>query len=233
MQKIFITGTDTNVGKTYVTVGLLKLLAKFNLKTIGLKPLASGCVQKQGQLYSDDALKIQAAATIMLEYSAVNPMRFLSPIAPHIAAQQSGHSITVAGLQQLCAPGLQHPTADICVIEGVGGWYVPLNQSETMSDFVKAENCAVILVVGIKLGCLNHAILTYRALLQDQVKILGWVANCVDQDTMAVTENIAVLQEWLAVPLLGVVGHDVAPSEVLAGALSVIGGAIKRLQTVG
>jgi dethiobiotin synthetase len=161
-------------------------------------------------LYSDDALKLQQASSIKLDYDFINPHAYEPAIAPHIAAR---NSLNVQTLNRSCHYSMHYP-ADICLIEGVGGWYVPLNQHETMSDFVISNQLPVILVAGIRLGCLNHALLTVRAMQQDGAKLIGWVANCVDGDMLHADENITTLQHWLPIPCLGVARYRENPEMV-------------------
>lgn len=207
-QHIFITGTDTNIGKTYVTTGLLQQLKQQGYATIGLKPLSSDCsLNSEGKLRNEDACSLQQAASINLPYEVVNPFAFAPPIAPHIAAVAEGITLTVDQLNEKLKPALDH-IADFCLIEGVGGWRMPLNQQETMADFVKENNFPVILVVGLRLGCLNHSILTAQAILSDNVSLMGWIANCIDPHMEFVDENIEMLQSWIKAPLLGKVGYN-------------------------
>jgi dethiobiotin synthetase len=201
---LFITGTDTDVGKTYMSVKLLHLLNQAGLKTIGLKPIASGCVKnkKTGELENEDALKLQDAASIKLPYHDINPFAFELPIAPHIAAEKEKISLSAKILaestQEIIEKYSANPDSpnfpDVIVIEGAGGWEVPLNQSksnpETLADYVallnsnlkkhagEDSNLKVILIVGMKLGCLNHALLTFKSIKEKGVEIFGWIPNC-------------------------------------------------------
>jgi dethiobiotin synthetase len=212
--KLFVTGTDTNVGKTYFATALLRKFTEQGFTTLGIKPVASGCQTVKGKLYSNDALALQKNSSIKLPYDQINPFAFQPAIAPHIAAAQEKINLNVAVLKNKCAYSLNYP-ADICIVEGVGGWLVPLNQQETMADFVISAKLNVILVVGIRLGCLNHALLTYRAIRQTHISILGWVANCVDPQTESQAENINALHHWLEVPCLGIVAHQKKPADKL------------------
>ncbi len=202
-KKIFITGTDTEVGKTYISCQLLKYFNNKNLSTVALKPIASGCDET---LKNQDAVLLSQEASVKLEYAKINPFIFKEPIAPHIAAANEGKSLTVASVMKAIQEPLQSK-ADICIIEGAGGWYVPLNSKETYSDVVKTAELNVILVVGMKLGCINHALLSVKAILNDKVKLLGWIANCVDPKMQQLDENIATLRTMLPVPCLGVAGY--------------------------
>lgn len=205
-MKLFITGTDTNVGKTYVSVGILKAFNQEKKRTLGGKPIASGCFQKNGKLYNHDALLLKETASIKLPYKKINPFAFQPAIAPHIAAELEMQPLSVKKLNQKMR-GLFVSAADIYLIEGIGGWYVPLNKHETMADFVIGNKFNVILVVGITLGCLNHAILTHRAIQEDGACLLGWIANCIDPEMCFSRENIAALRGLLPSPCLGVVDY--------------------------
>ena len=215
MQRFFITGSDTNIGKTYITQGLLTL---FNIKgysTIGIKPVASGCESIEGKLYNQDALTLQKTASILLPYDKVNPICFLPPIAPHLGAQGLHQRLTVNAIVKQCQFALS-TAADICLIEGIGGWAVPLNQHETTADLPKALASNVILVVGMRLGCLNHALLTYEAIIHKQCHLAGWVANCIENDMIYLSENIATLSKRIKAPLLGIIPFHAAPENHLA-----------------
>lgn len=202
MKKIyFITGTDTGIGKTYVTTQLLQQFNQQGLKTVGLKPVASGGIITASGLQNEDAIALQQHASIKLPYEIVNPILFQEPIAPHIAAKQENRSLNVELILKACEPGLT-THADIILIEGVGGWLTPLNEQETMADFVKALNIPVILVSGIRLGCLNHTLLTYHHIQQSGVICESWVANCLDSNMLAQKANIDFLKSALPVPLL-------------------------------
>lgn len=205
--KIFIAGTDTGIGKTYVTAALLGALSQRGFKTLGIKPLATGGFWRDRVLYNEDALDLQARSSVKLAYPKINPVVFEPPIAPHLAARQQNQTLTAASLLSACTDALNFPS-DICIVEGVGGWYTPLNEKETMADFVQISGCKVILVVGMRLGCLNHTLLTENAIRQRQIPVLGWIANCIDPDMLYLKDNIATLQQCLSMPLLGVVPYS-------------------------
>lgn len=205
--KLFVTGTDTDAGKTYVTSGILTAFKKQKYSTLGIKPIASGSILHEGILKNSDALTLQEASSIKLHYHHINPIAFEPAIAPHIAANQQGRTITVHELKQQTQYALQYP-ADICLVEGAGGWYVPLNDKETLADYVKAVDLKVLLVVGMRLGCINHAILTYKAIVHDKIPIVGWIANCIDPTMQALQENLTTLKKWLHVPCLGVISYQ-------------------------
>jgi dethiobiotin synthetase len=212
---IFITGTDTDVGKTFVSCLLLKAFNDLNLKTFGIKPIASGCTpDNAGKLINQDAVLLQQCASIKKNYDLVNPIAFQKPIAPHIAANALHISLTKTSVCKAIVRSLQND-ADIHLIEGVGGWSVPLNHEELFSDVVIELNIPIILVVGIKLGCLNHAILTYQAILAIGGTLLGWVANCITPNALCIDENIESLKNWIKAPCLGVVSYGQTSSSCL------------------
>lgn len=207
MKKYFITGTDTGIGKTHISLGLLHAFNRKGFTTVGLKPLASGCHMTTAGLRNEDALAIQQIASVSLDYENINPFAFESPIAPYIAAQRLRQTLTLDNLLQACEKSLT-TEADIAVIEGVGGWYQPLNDGENMIDFVTALDLSVILVVGMRLGCINHALLTYKMIRLYKVNLAGWVANCIDPEMLALEENIELLTDQFSAPLLAKVPYQ-------------------------
>lgn len=194
-QTFFIAGTDTGVGKTTVGSKNLKSYSKNGLSTLGLKPVASGCDIIDGSLKNEDALTLLSASTIKLAYEKINPFSFAEPIAPHIAAQKSEQKLSVDNLLIRMEEALSID-ADIKLIEGVGSWCVPLNEKELMSDFVKALNMKVILVVGMRVGCLSHSILTFKNICDDGIELAGWVANCIDPSMAYIDENIQTIENY-------------------------------------
>lgn len=204
---IFTTATDTGAGKTYISQRLLLDTMLANKTTLGVKPVASGCQFLQGKLYNEDALLLQQVSTYQLPYDVINPFAFLPPIAPHIAAQQQGSVLTVAKLLEHTQEALDI-RADLTVIEGFGGWHAPLNLSETMADYALQLNCEVVLVVGIRLGCLNHAILTERAIQASGANCVGWIANLIDPNMLYPEDNIATLKQMLTTPCLRIVEYS-------------------------
>lgn len=200
-KRYFITGTDTGVGKTFFSCQWLAQLKQAGRKTIALKPLASGCVTTPNGLRNDDALLLQAAASIALPYAAVNPFAFEPAIAPHIAAALQGTTLQAKMLAQAIMPALKI-AADCYVIEGAGGLLMPLNATETWIDFIREIEADIILVVGMRLGCLNHALLTYEAIRQSGCTLTGWVANPLDPAMPYLAENIATLKARFMAPLL-------------------------------
>lgn len=212
MSKLFfVTGTDTDVGKTLISCALLHKAKQQGLTSLALKPVAAGCEQTDLGLQNEDALALQQCATVKLPYQQVNPIAFEPPIAPHIAAAEAGKVLQAGRLVGYCRGALLQQ-ADFKVIEGAGGWRVPLNNRETLADVAKQLKCQVILVVGVKLGCLNHALLTYEAIIRDGLTVVGWVANQVMPGVSHTKANIETLERMLPAPCLGVVPFQEQPS---------------------
>ncbi|MCO4785861.1 dethiobiotin synthase [Marinomonas atlantica] len=201
-QQYFITGTDTDAGKTHVCVGLLAAAARQNLRSMGVKPISAGAEMIDGKLRNDDALKIQAASSVSLHYEQVNPVVFEPAVAPHIAAAKENKIITVTRLEGFVRGSLLTPH-DFALVEGAGGWRVPVNDRELLSDLAKRLAMPVIVVVNMRLGCLNHAFLTMEAIRRDGLKIAGWVANGGQDYMSCYEENLATLNSMLSAPLLG------------------------------
>ncbi|MDG2018413.1 MAG: dethiobiotin synthase [Porticoccaceae bacterium] len=213
----FITGTDTNVGKTEVAAGFLASANQKGLRTAAIKPVSAGCEDNGDGPQNDDALKLQSLANVELSYQQVNPVALDLPMAPHIAAQEQGKALTADRLTGFCR-GVTMLPMDFLVIEGAGGWRVPINKRETMADIPKQLNAEVILVVGIRLGCINHALLTAQAIRLDGLKIAGWVANILDTEMLRIDENIDTLKQLFIEPCLGVIPRlsDISPQQVAA-----------------
>lgn len=205
-KRIFIAGTDTDSGKTYVTTQLLYFFAQQQQQTIALKPVASGWQDAKTPM-NDDALQLQQAASVSLSYQEVNPVLLPEPIAPHIAAAHQQQRLAVANITAQCEATLAKTAADYALIEGCGGWLCPLNEHETMADLALALKTEIILVVGMKLGCLNHTLLTVQAMLQSKAKLIGWIANRVAPNMLALEENITSLQQRIRAPLLARVDY--------------------------
>lgn len=202
MARYFIAGTDTEIGKTTIAAGLLHAAAKAGLSTLGAKPVASGCERTAEGLRNEDALALLGQSSLRLPYAAINPYAFEPAIAPHLAAQEAGVALTVQALAQPMREVLAHP-AQFTLIEGAGGWRVPLAGGEYLSGLAVALELPVILVVGVRLGCINHALLTAEAIAADGLVLAGWVANVVDAQTSRLEENLATLCERLPAPCLG------------------------------
>ncbi|MCH9754841.1 MAG: dethiobiotin synthase [Candidatus Rickettsiella isopodorum] len=202
----FILGTDTNVGKTTIAVNLLSFLKANGYSTIGLKPVSSGAKLSKLGLRNSDATAMQKAATIYLPYEHVNPFCFRLAVAPHIAAEQQACQLSLAKIMQSFHPALTYK-ADYCVIEGLGGGAVPLNNTETMLDLLQALNLPVILVVGLRLGCLNHALLTYEILRKRNIPIVACICNQIDPDMLFHEENGLYLKQSIDVPFFSFVPY--------------------------
>ena len=219
-QAFFITGTDTDAGKTSVAAGLLCAAKQQGCSTLAMKPVASGCDMSAEGLRNSDALALIAQSTVPLPYTQINPYAFAPAIAPHIAAQEAGVELSVADLYRTAQVILQQQ-ADFTLIEGAGGWRVPISATEFLSDFAIALQLPVILVVGVKLGCINHALLTAQAIINDGLELAGWVANVVDPCCARLAENLATLQQLMPAPCLAEVPHlTSASAEHIVGYLA-------------
>lgn len=214
-QGFFITGTDTGVGKTLVASALQHAYAATGKKVIGMKPVAAGCAIVGGQMRCEDVEALQAASTVQAPLSLINPYAFAAPVAPHIAAAQAG---VVIDLEHIHAALLSlGELAQIVIVEGVGGFKVPLNAREDSADLAVKLKLPVILVVGMRLGCLNHALLTQAAIAASGLPLAGWVANCIDPAMQLFAENLQALQERLDCPLLAVLPWQANPrAEIVA-----------------
>ncbi len=220
MTGVFVTGTDTNCGKTEVSLGLMAAWQARGLRVQGMKPVATGCDIGPNGLHNTDALRLQRQGTTDLPYALVNPFPLAPPIAPHLAAGEAGIEIEadpiVAAYRQLAAD------ADRVVVEGIGGWRVPLSASLALSDLPVILDLPVVLVVGLRLGCLNHALLTAESIRGRGCRLVGWVGNRIDPDMQAADHNIATLAALLQTPCLGVIPWLALPTpETLAGLLGV------------
>ena len=203
MKRYFITGTDTDAGKTFVSALLLHHARQLGLSCFGLKPVAAGCQRNdEHQWVNDDALALQEASAPQQSYSLHNPVALAPAIAPHIAAAEINAPLSSQGLLDLCQPGLSQ-NVDIQLVEGAGGWLVPLNEQETLADFAKALDAEIILVVGMKLGCINHALLTLSMIRFSGLKLAGWVANHIDPDMCRADDNFTYLNNHIDAPCLG------------------------------
>ena len=199
-KKFFIAGTDTEIGKTTIACGLLEAGNQRGWRTLALKPVAAGAEPSEDGPRNDDAVALMQSASVKLSYEQVNPVLFEPPIAPHIAAQQVGKRLTVSQLAGYCRGSLMTPS-DLALVEGAGGWRVPLSGRETLAGLAVELQLPVILVVGMKLGCLNHALLTAEAIRRDGLQLAGWVANTVDSNMSCFEENVETLRQLLPAPL--------------------------------
>lgn len=195
----FVTGTDTEVGKTAISCALLAAAAGAGLRTAAIKPVAAGCDDAG---HNEDALQLLDCMTEPLSYEQVNPVALTAAIAPHIAAQQEGRTLQAHRLAGLCR-GVMSAGAEFVLIEGAGGWRVPISARETLADLAVQLQVPVILVVGMRLGCINHALLTAEAIARDGLHLAGWVANQPGQTMPCYRENLDSLRRLLPAPLLG------------------------------
>jgi dethiobiotin synthetase len=195
----FITGTDTNAGKTWTTLALMHAFKKQGKSIIGMKPVASGCRLIDGKLKNDDALLIQQRATLNIDYDLINPYAYELPVSPHLAGKGNpvDMSLLLSRFNQIKS------MADIVLVEGAGGWYSPVNDSQDISDLVKALDLPVILTVAIRLGCINHAKLTAQAIRLQGLNLAGWIAVCSDPNIHYPEENIDTISKSIDSHLLG------------------------------
>jgi len=200
INSVFITGTDTEVGKTFYSKLLLRSLNAQGIRTAAMKPLASGAEVHNGKLRNADALILQQAANTSFSYELCNPYCFEAAVAPHLAAKQAGVRIETDVIQH--AYEQLHQQADVTVVEGVGGWMVPLDDNQTVADLVQTMELPVILVVGMRLGCINHALLTAENIKKRGVPLLGWVANVIEPNMSHLNENIESIAQRIQAPLL-------------------------------
>lgn len=204
----FVTGTDTGAGKTTISAALIRHFVGAGLKSVGMKPIASGCEPVNGEWVNEDVTALRLASNVEAPLDLVNPYRFMPAIAPHIAAAQAGVEMDIevifAAYRQL------RSMADVVVVEGAGGFLVPINTHETLADLAIKLDIPVILVVGMRLGCINHALLTVEAIRARGLKLAGWVANQIAPDMPMFDANLATLQQLIAAPCLSVVGFQQA-----------------------
>jgi dethiobiotin synthetase len=208
MQKgYFITGTDTNVGKTWTTLSLLQYFKNQGKAVVGMKPVASGSVNLHGTLKNEDALHIQAYASVAVSYEMINPYTFEEPVSPHIAGKDNPVSLKIVmeKYKQLQA------LADIVIVEGAGGWLSPVNYSQDNSDLARSIGLPVILVVAVRLGCINHAKLTALAIGQSGAESAGWIAVCTEPRPNYLEEVIQTIDNALTMPLLGIIPYQNPP----------------------
>ena len=203
MSGVFVTGSDTGCGKTEVSLGLMAALRGRGIEVVGMKPVASGCERTPNGLRNDDALRLRAQASLTLPYEQINPYAFEPPIAPHVAAAKAGAGIRVEHIQ-----GSYRKIAaatDFVVVEGVGGWAVPLSDELDVADLALALGLPVLLVIGLRLGCINHGLLTVESILARDAPFAGWIGNQIDPKMPALAENIKALACRIPVPCLGIV----------------------------
>ncbi|HWI23704.1 MAG TPA: dethiobiotin synthase [Lysobacter sp.] len=205
----YITGTDTGVGKTLASSALLHALRAHGLRAAGMKPVASGCEWIDGQWRNEDALALQQASDPRPDYADVNPYALPQPLAPELAARDAGVDITLDSI--IAAYARLQARSGIVVVEGVGGWAAPLSATLDQAHVARALRLPVVLVVGLRLGCLNHAYLSARAIAGDGCELVGWIASDIDPNMARADDNFALLQQRLPAPCWGRLPH--APGE--------------------
>lgn len=212
-QSYFITGTDTDVGKTYIAAALVLHFVQAGIKTLGMKPIAAGYTKQSGILVNEDVTQLTAASNVTAPLNLITPYAFELAIAPHIAAQKSGVSIEMGVI--LAAYQKLSQLAEVVIVEGAGGFFVPLNlnqtRCETMADLAVKLNLPIILVVAMRLGCINHALLTVQAIQACGLQLAGWVANQVNGEMVAYQENFATLKQLIPAPCLAEVKQGGLP----------------------
>ncbi len=208
---VFIAGTDTEIGKTHASVSLVHALRAAGHRACGMKPVASGCEATPEGLRNADALALQAASEPRPDYAWVNPFAMNAPVSPHLAAREDGVRVDMAGIR--AAYDALSGSHDRVVVEGIGGWMVPLREDLLASAIPQALDLPVILVVGLRLGALNHALLSARAIQADGCRLLGWIGNRVDPHMAMAEGNIDTLRALLPAPCLGVLPHGVVPEQ--------------------
>lgn len=209
-QAFFVTGTDTGAGKTVVSVLLLRALRAAGRTALAMKPVAAGCDVTADGLRNEDVEALRAAASFPVAREAMNPYAFAPPISPHLAAARAGVAIDFGLLRERL--DTLRRQADVVLVEGAGGWYAPVSDAATMADLAQALALPVVLVVGLRLGCLNHALLSAEAIARGGLPCAGWIGNCIDSDMAVREENLATLRTRLTVPLLGVVPYLSEPA---------------------
>ncbi|KZZ41009.1 dethiobiotin synthase [Thalassolituus sp. HI0120] len=210
MKRYFVTGTDTDAGKTLVSSALLQKAQQQGQTTFGLKPVAAGCELTDGdngkEWQNEDAQLLRRYSSEQHPYSTHNPVALRAAIAPHIAAELENNSLSKASLFEACQPGLD-ATVDFQLVEGAGGWLVPLNNTETLADFACELDAEIILVVGLRLGCINHALLTAHMVQNSGARLIGWVANSLSENMEAQAGNLAFLKQWFTEQSISFLGH--------------------------
>lgn len=214
MFSVYVTGTDTGIGKTLASCALLHALRAHGLRAVGMKPVASGCEKIDGEWRNADALALQEAGEGGIAYADINPFALEHPLAPELAARDAGIEVSLPPILAAHARLAAH--ADALIVEGVGGWAAPLSASLMQADLVRALRVPVLLVVGLRLGCINHALLSARAIAADGAYLAGWIASHVDPEMERVDDNIAMLRARMPAPCWGVLPHvpDADPAQL-------------------
>ncbi|MBY0268711.1 MAG: dethiobiotin synthase [Burkholderiales bacterium] len=225
---VFVAGTDTGVGKTLVACALLRGFAARGLRVAGMKPVAAGAVRRRGVWHNDDVAQLRAAANVGAPLAAVNPYCFAPPVAPHIAAQEARAAIRMSVIEKSYARLGRN--ADLVVVEGVGGLLVPLGRRLNAVAIPLRLDLPVVLVVGLRLGCLNHALLTVEALQARGIRLAGWIANRIDPAMARAAENLQALRTRIKAPLLGTIRHTQNPQPAAISRMLDIGRLQQRLR---
>ena len=220
-KALLITGTDTETGKTRVAISILMTTGRSGMKVAGMKPVASGCEIKDGKLKNEDAIQLIQHSNIELDYDKVNPFSYEPPIAPHVAAARAKRNIDLATIE--AAYNTIKEKADLVVVEGIGGWRVPLTtDGKDISALANKLELPVILVVGMKLGCINHAMLSAEAIRKDNCNLAGWIANSIDPDYDTTEETIETLTTAMNTEPIAVIPHSVQPQPLDISAAELI-----------
>jgi dethiobiotin synthetase len=216
---IFVTGTDTSVGKTWVSAGIMAALQLQGKRVLGMKPVAAGCDETADGLRNEDALLLQQQGSLPMDYALINPYAFAPPVAPHLAAAQASVHIDLERIERYYQTLAE--AADAVVVEGAGGWLVPLNERDSMADLAARLELEVVLVVGLRLGCINHALLTAESIRAHGGKLTGWVANTLDLHMSKLPQNVLSIQQRIGAPLLGLIPYMGALSvDAIAGRIT-------------
>ena len=208
---VFVTGTDTGVGKTVVSAALIRALARAKVRVAGMKPVAAGTAHTGAGSRNEDALALAAASNVAAPYHIINPYCFDSPVSPHLAAADEGITIDTQVIRESFETLMQ--AADFVVTEGAGGWLAPIGDTQTMADVAIALELPVVLVVGLRLGCLNHSLLTRQAIEASGLRFAGWIGNAIDPKFERREENIATLERMLGCTPLGVLNYEPQPEK--------------------
>ncbi len=214
MYKLFITGTDTNCGKTYATCKLINYLNANKITTHAIKPVASGCTEQDEHLFNEDEILLQLEQNNLGE---ITPWKYKSPVSPHIAALRENQFIDICKVIDFCNNFHNQHKFKTLLIEGAGGLLVPLNEKQTWLDFLIQSRIPVVLVIGMRLGCINHSLLTEAVLKNSAIETFGWIANCIDPDMLELEANIETLKNKLKTPFLGKIDYlkDFVPSDFM------------------
>ncbi|CAN0623856.1 dethiobiotin synthetase [Burkholderia multivorans] len=230
---LFVTGTDTEIGKTFVSAALLHGFARAGLRAAAMKPVAAGAFLRDGVWHNEDADQLDAAANVALPPEVRTPFLLKAPAAPHLAAAQDGVAIDIDTIVACHRDAMRR--ADVVVVEGVGGFRVPLDGSRDTADLAVALGLPVVLVVGVRLGCISHALLTADAIAARGLPLAGWIANHVDPAMSFADENVDTIRDWLArehrAPLLGRIAHMTPPAPESAAAMLDIAALVNTLRT--